>query len=600
MPKPKRKAPRPLEPRTGGFAWRPLVIAVACAVVYANSLAGPFVFDDRATVVDNTTIESLSAGVLEPPHESPVAGRPVVNLSFALNYAADGRDVGGYHAVNIAIHVLCALALFGIVRRTQPSRNAALAIALIWAVHPLATEAVNYVSQRTESLMAVFLVLTLYSAIRAAGESHRGRWTGAAVAACALGMGSKETMAVAPVLVALYDRVFLYASWREALRARARLYAGLAATWVIVAALVWSAPRNLSAGFTAHDADVFTYLLNQCVMITRYLWLTIWPRDLVLYYGWPLPLTPADVVLEGTLVIVLLAATAVALRRWPGIGFLGAWFFITLAPTSSIVPITTEVGAERRMYLALMAVVALGVLAWRRYVPSARAGAMALAVVSIALAAGTIARNEEYRSSLRLAETTHERWPTPGSRSMYGTELAAAGRLAEAERVLREAAAVHPPAAYYLATVLAAQNRHADAIDYFRAYIASQPRELDQVYQARGLLATSLGREARWEEFERELRGMLSDRPDDVKAMRALAPMLVSARRTGEAVDVYQRIVARDPRDAASFTGLGVALASEGRLDEAVPAFQRAVDLDPGNTNARRNLQRALELRGAR
>ncbi len=603
---PRRRLARPapaLHAHAPARGWHLAAVAIAGLLAYAGSLSGPFVFDDRATIVDNQTVETVfSRDVLAAPHETPVAGRPVVNISFALNYAFGRRDVTGYHAVNIAIHLLCALAIFGTVRRTDrdksTGKNFALAVALLWVVHPLNSEAVNYVTQRTESLMALFYLLTLYCAIRAHDAAHSGRWAAAAIAACALGMASKESMVSAPLMVFVYDRIFLFGSLKEAVRARWRLYAGLAATWLVLAAMMWTAPRNLSAGFTAHDADVWTYLLNQTVMIVRYLWLAIWPRELVLYYGWPLPLAAGDVVPQALLILALLAATVIALWRAPRLGFLGLWFFVMLAPTSSIIPIATEVGAERRMYLALAAVIALAVLAWRRVVASNRAGAVALAIATVALAAGTIARSQEYRSSLRLAETTHERWPTPGSASMYGTELAAAGRLAEAERHLRSGAAMHPPAAYFLGTVLAAQGKRAEAIEQFRAYLATQPAALDQAHLARGLLADALTKERRHAEADAVYREMLAVRPDDGEVARLLGQSLLTQQKYGEAVTAYRAAVALRPDDGAAFGGLGIALASTGRIDEAIAAFERAAALDPANPRTQQNLQRALAMRG--
>ena len=91
------------------------------------------------------------------------------------------------------------------------------------------------------------------------------------------------------------------------------------------------------------------YLLNQAQIITRYLQLTFWPDPLIVFYGWAKPLALGDVLFEGALVVGLLAATVVALIRASKLGYLGAWFFLLLAPTSSVLPITTEVGAERRM-----------------------------------------------------------------------------------------------------------------------------------------------------------------------------------------------------------------------------------------------------------
>ncbi len=538
-----------------------------------------------------------------------MAGRPVANLSFAVNYAFGARDVTGYHVANVAIHLLCALALFGIVRRTQPfvfdvrsptsdvRGSVALAIALIWAVHPLNTEAVDYVTQRTESLMALFYLSTLYCAIRGhqAGKTG-GQWQAAAVAACALGMATKESMVTAPVAVFLYDRAFLFGSIREALRARGRLYAALAGTWLVLAALLWNSPRGLSAGFSAHDADVWTYLLNQSVMITRYLRLAIWPRDLVLYYGWPLPLSLDRVLPQVAFVVSLVGLAAFAIWRFPRAGLLGAWVFLTLAPTSSFVPIATEVGDERRMYLPLIGLVALAVVTFRWLVQSERLRGAALVLVVLLLGAGTLARNAEYRSSLRLAETTFERWPTPGAHSMLGTELAAADRLPEAERHLREAAPVHPPARYYLGTVLAAQGQRAEAITQFQSFIAAQPPQLDQVQTARALLADVLTKEGRAEEAAAQYRAMLAIDPDDGQAMRLLAEILLRQQKFGEATEWFRKAVAARPADVSTLISLGISLASSGHLDQAIEVFRRAVDLDPQNIHAQQNLARALSL----
>ena len=155
------------------------MLAIATFVVYWHGLSAPFVFDDRGTIVDNRTIENLwSRDVFSAPHETPVAGRPVVNVSFALNYAIDGRHVEGYRLTNIGIHVLCALALFGLAWRTSLPVNVALAVALLWALHPLTSEAVNYATQRTESMMALFYLLTLYCARRAYDDGCALRMVG--------------------------------------------------------------------------------------------------------------------------------------------------------------------------------------------------------------------------------------------------------------------------------------------------------------------------------------------------------------------------------------------------------------------------------------
>src|SRR5262249_25035110 len=155
-----------------------------------------------------------------------------------------GLDVRGYHVVNIAIHLICGLLAFGVVRRTLElprmrarfggsSANLAGAAALLWVVHPLNSEVVDYLTEGTEPLMALFYLLTLYASMRAvgermaatgrawgaaAGDRASGGWHGIAIVAAGLGMACKESMVTVPIVVALYDRVFVFDSLRDALR----------------------------------------------------------------------------------------------------------------------------------------------------------------------------------------------------------------------------------------------------------------------------------------------------------------------------------------------------------------------------------------------
>ena len=214
------------------------LIALAALAAYANSFTGPFVFDDGPSIATNRTLRHLWPPweSLQPPPAAGVAGRPVLNFSFALNHAISGSAVWSYHALNLLVHLLGGLALFGVVRRTLLRLRGAtptdptwlaLAIAAAWVVHPVQTASVTYVSQRAESLMALFYLLTLYSFSRAtvchplddkrAGRTRRA-WAVATVAACALGMATKEVMVGAPLLVLLYDRTFVSMSFRDAWR----------------------------------------------------------------------------------------------------------------------------------------------------------------------------------------------------------------------------------------------------------------------------------------------------------------------------------------------------------------------------------------------
>lgn len=456
-------------------------------LVYWNGLSGPFLFDDQNAIARNLTIRELwpLSTPLSPPQDTPVAGRPLVNLSFALNYAIHGLDVRGYHLLNVALHVLAAVVLFGGVRRTlslpalapvfgTASTNLAWAAALVWMLHPLQTESVSYLAERTESMMGLFYLLTLYCSIRAHDRRHATRWQVAAVLACAAGVACKESMATAPLLVVLYDRVFVFRSLKASMRARSGFYTGLAATWLLLVGLMSSTPRT-SVGFDAGTSP-WVYLLNQFEMIVQYLRLTVWPRGLVLDYGLPRPLALRDVWPQAALVLALGLAVLAALARRPPLGFPGAWFFITLAPTTSIVPIATEVGAERRMYLPLAGLVVLVVIGWYFMVRRQRSpGIVAAAVVCALLATGTILRNREYASRLSIAETIVERWPSGRGHYILGVELLREGRRSEAMAELRASARDYPAARYALGTELFGEGNLDAAIEELRVFVRELP-----------------------------------------------------------------------------------------------------------------------------
>jgi protein O-mannosyl-transferase len=350
---PPRADRRPSKPVTVPRASRHWVVVAAMCVAgiaaYGNSLSAPFVLDDQVSIVENLHIRQLwpPGSALTAEQDSPLAGRPIVSLSLALNYAVGGSDPRGYHVANIAIHLFAALLVFGIVRRTfdlliargrarGPAVLIAAFAAAVWLVHPLNTEAVSYVTQRTELLMGLCVFLTLYASLRA-HQDHPSMWLPLAVASCAVGMGCKESMVTCPVLVLLFDRAFVYDSYREMFRALWRWYVALAATWSVLLLLNWSGPRMHSAGFSA-GVSPWIYLMNQCVMIARYLQLTFWPRDLVFIYGVPQPLALGDVWPSALFVTALAVAAVVLWLRRPALGFLAMWVFITLSPTSSIVP----------------------------------------------------------------------------------------------------------------------------------------------------------------------------------------------------------------------------------------------------------------------
>ena len=587
-----------------------VVLVVACALAYATSLSNPFLYDDQTAIVKNTTIRTLSplSVPLSPPRDTPVAGRPLVNLSLAFNYANGGLDVTGYHVTNLALHMLVALALFGVVRRTlggpegpQPRADGlALAAALVWAVHPLTSEVVNYTVQRTESMMALCYLTTLYCAIRASAHPEGMKWLAAAVVACAAGMASKESMVTAPLMVLVYDRVFLYPSLAAAWRDRRMLYIGLAATWGVLALLMLGQPRT-SVGFGA-GVGVWTYFLNQLSLIARYLFLTVWPRPLVVDYGLPRPIAITDVILPGLVVVALGVATLVALRRHKALGFLGVWFFVTLAPTSSVVPIATEVGAERRMYLPLMALAVLAVLGVsrllaRRFPAESRVPAAVLAVVCLLLAAGTTVRTLEYRSVRTIAQTNVDRYPHGRARLALASELVAVNEHSAAMRQLEEAEKDYPQARLGLATELATTGRMADAVVQAQEFIRLLPGNAE-VPTARDLMGRAYALQGLYEPAVEQFTMLTHARPNDPAPYISIGDARLRQQRVNEAIASYDSALKRKPGDPDILGQLGLALGAAGRRREASLVFDNAAAARPNDLRLLNLFGRSLAAEG--
>ena len=347
----RRKPPKPAGNDSAASRW-PIALALAAIVLataaaYSNSLGGSFLFDDITDIVDNKTIRHLwpiqDVFVMKDASRTVVRGRPVVNFSLAINYATGKLEPLVYHVTNLLIHVLAGAALFGIVRRTLllPSLERrfaasatplAAAVALIWSLHPLQTESVTYVVQRYESMMGLFFLLTLYAAVRCGTSPHPRRWEAVAVLASLLSAGCKEVAVSIPPVILLYDRAFLSGSFREALQRRWPIYLGLSATWLVLAGLLMLSPSRVEwAGYGLHISWI-EYARSQFGVVLYYLRLSFWPRPLVLDYGWPVARSASEIVPAAAVILGLAAATVWALVRWPKWGFLGACFFLILAP----------------------------------------------------------------------------------------------------------------------------------------------------------------------------------------------------------------------------------------------------------------------------
>ena len=595
----------------------PLVLAAAAIVlagfaVYSNSFSDAFVFDDIIHIPDNPAIRHLWPlwDVMRPVET--FSSRPLVSLSLALNYALGGLDIHGYHVFNLTVHLLAALVLLGIVRRTLSGARlggrfghaatlGAAIVAVAWTVHPLQTESVTYIIQRAESMMGLFYLLTLYCFIRATTPGARpGAWIAASVAASALGMCTKEVMATVPVAVLLYDRAFVSSSFAEALRRRWVYYAALAATLLILLGLALSTPLSNTVGFHVPGISVVDYARSEArIIVTHYLRLVFWPQPLILDYGMAPVQSFIGAGFPALLTLVLAVGTVVLFRRSPPLGFPLAWFFLVLVPTSSFIPVADLV-FEHRMYLPLAGLLALFVA------PVALVRGRVVRVLLFAGIAGyigfwgmlTYARNRDYQSEIAFCTDTIAKVPdNPRAWNNLGDSLGTVGRHSEAIRCYDKVLAMNPGYARawnnkgYELNML---GRASEALGCFDKAIEINP-QYGKAWFNKGDSLNKLGRPS---EALACFDKAIEIDPRNPVAWFNKGNILNKLGRASEALTCYDMALKIDPRNADAWINKGNSLNMLGRYSEAIPCYDKALEINPQNLAAWNNRGNALNLLG--
>ena len=568
----------------------PLLVVAAAWFAYHNSFTGSYFHDDFGSIPENPSIRQLwpLGKPLSPPQRGglTVEGRPLINLSLAINYAVGGYNVWSYHLLNLSVHILAALTLLGIVRRTllRPKLRSrlgaaadelALAVAVLWAVHPLQTEAVTYIVQRAESIMGLFYLLTLYCFIRGTESPRTALWCGLSVTACGLGMACKEVMVSAPVMVLLYDRTFVSGSFRESWRQRRPLYGGLFATWIVLGFLVIQTLGTALGKAQRLGLTWWQYLATEPGVILYYLRLAAWPHPLRLDRVWPVARAWTSILPAAIVIVILLVATVWACRRNSAWGFAGAWFFLILAPSSSVIPLLNII-YEHRMYLPLAAVIAVTVLGL--YSMAGRRSLAVFAIAVIGLGFLTWQRNQDYHRDPHFS---------------LGIALEKAGRIPEAISEFEQAQRSNPgdaEAHFNLGTILEKTGRLPEAMTQYEEAVRLNP-DYVEAHNNLGVLLTRLGRVP--EAMEQYQRALAID-SDHSGTYQNLGNALLDLGRVPEAIEQYEQAVRLTPDSAEAHFNLAVALIRSGRIPEAVDQCNMALQIRPDYPEADYNFGVAL------
>ena len=579
-----------------------LILAGLCA--YANCVSKTLVFDDDAWIVGIPALDD------PPAYLKSMEGRPLLAISNLAMHNLGRNNPIGHHILNVLIHLAATLALYGLVRRTLllprfhgryigRAPYLAFAVAVLWMLHPLQVQCVTYVIQRGESMAGLFYLLMLYAVLRgnevgsqpfAVVEPDNGTvargprlgrrrcaWYALAVISLVLGFGSKEIMASAPAAVLLFDRIFLTRSLRMMIRRRWAFYLFFLITWAGFTG--WHMSRAIHAeGGIGYGMETLTwkqYALTEAGVLLYYLQITFWPRGLAIdYQSWPWSHTLADAMPEGAIVAALLLTTAVLLIWRPALGYVCAWFFIVLAPTSSFLPIVDAV-FEHRMYLALATPILLAVFFgdWLLSTMGLNgARPYALAVAAVALGVLTYLRNEEYRSRAAIWTVASERMPNSvRARANLGQGLIMEERYEEVVPLLERALELTPHDPTSLQNLAAAYEqlgRFSESADCYRRLRDYFPGDA-RYWRMSGAARLSVGE---WESAEEEYRKAAELDTNAVDAHYGRAAALFEMRRDAEAEDAIRIANAID----RSWPEAVLALARNVILDERLRNYPDA------------------------
>lgn len=537
---------------------RALCIAAVCGLLYANALGGAFHYDDFHSIVDNPHLRSLAnvpAFFADPdmfsgdPDKSMY--RPLLLLTYALNYAVGGYEPWGYLLVNLLLHALVSALVALLAERMLSSARAGWMAGLFFAVHPLATELVNYVSSRSESLAACLYLLALaahWSVLRGGRAAALGSYGGALLA--------KSVAISAPLAALSWD-------WVQGRARGLRTYLPYGAVALCYVAIVYH-NRFIGDSLAAPVRSLTVQLWTQLKAPAYYLYLAFMPVKLNVHHQF---FTSSEVgqpaVLLGSGLVLSLLYLCWCGRRTP-MGWSLLWAGLVLAPTF-IMPLNMLVN-ERRLYLP-MAALALA-LGWGLRRTSLPAGLGLLVLLSYA--GVTVQRNGVWEDELRLWTDAVQRAPQMQAvQNNLGKALQEAGRWDEALVAYQRAVSINP--------------QHGDAYN-----------NAATIYHLRGKEMLAEGRQA---------EGRASLRRAQVEYQKALVAyptyeeihqnLAVACAELGE-VDAafvhYARALELNPQRGDVWNNYGQLLYESGRLDRAQEAFLHAVQWLPEQAEPYNNL----------
>ncbi len=339
------------------------IVAALILIAYSNTFTASFHFDDNPAIIDNGSIKRLTWDSFTGAFSGT---RPIVNVSLLLNYTVSGLNVVGWHIFNISVHVFNSFFVYLLLLWTltlpalsaqygHRARRMALFGALLFAVHPIQTESVTYIISRTELIATFFYLAAFLFFIKGATTKKFAYYIGSLVMALTA-MGSKEWAVTLPAMLLLYDFLFLSESRLKPLLSRLNAHLLIMLSWGLLI-YTMTTTKMSGAGFSVVGTNNITpwnYLFTSFNVLWTYIRLLFLPINQNLDYEYPLAMTlfefPTILSFLGHVLVIAACFWLYRKKGWTLIPFGAAWFYITLSPTQSFVPILDKI-FEHRVYL---------------------------------------------------------------------------------------------------------------------------------------------------------------------------------------------------------------------------------------------------------
>ena len=555
-----------------------LACIVLPLIIYSNTLRAPFIFDDLSNIVENQDIrhiQDISSKLVYPLKDGSYIkrndpSRPLIYLSFALNYHFGKLSTWGYHVFNVVIHILSTITIFFLTRKISglfSGNNDVLlpgTVAIFFASHPINTEAVTYISHRTDSMVTIFYLLAVLFFMMAT-HGHKAYYF-LSLASCLLSLLSKEIAVTLPVTLLLVDLLFVSNLTAKNILQRRFWHLSF---WFMMILYVFLRFKYVGIGTgrtdTLEEWSNFTYFITQSYVILKYLKLLVAPAGQCLDHF----ILPAKTIFEPRILLsfalwILFGTSAyIYIRKYPISQFPGskmflfsiAWFFITLSPTSSFLPINDAM-TERRLYLSSWGFFLILSLLYIKITNNCIKPYLALVGTHIfLLSLLSFNRNQTYNDPILLWTEAISEYPE-NQRAYHnlGLSYELKNDFENAARLYEKAIALNPKSATYsnLARLHVQQAKYSKALVYYQKAIALDPNDADLYHD--------------------------------------IGTILSIQEKYSAAIIYYQRAIELNKNLAESYFNLGNIFFFQQKYEKALKLYNQCLEINPNYAKARDRL----------